>query len=167
MKKLTSEEFRSNPMFLRNQFKTEGTFDIPIITNQKIDLSKISLIGYDQTKPDDKENKEGFVHFFLNYYKFEVIWNDPEPRLKKLIQYKGVLTPQFSTYYTMPASLQIYNTFHSRWCGICKLREQKLEQNGIIILRNCRKLIKTENLFHTVNMMLTTKFQDHSETQNV
>lgn len=53
----------------------------------------------------------------MDDYKFEVVWNDPEPRLEKLSQYKGVLSPQFSAYYTMPVSLQIYNTFRSRWCG--------------------------------------------------
>jgi hypothetical protein len=53
----------------------------------------------------------------LDDYKFEVVWNDPEPRLEKLSQYKGALSPQFSAYYTMPVSLQIYNTFRSRWCG--------------------------------------------------
>lgn len=45
------------------------------------------------------------------------MWNDPEPRLIKLNQYRGVLSPQFSVYYTMPTSLQIFNTFRSRWCG--------------------------------------------------
>ena len=71
----------------------------------------------DKTKSGDKAGANSFVHFFLDDYKFEVIWNDPEPRLEKLSQYRGVLSPQFSTYYTMPVRLQIYNTFRSRWCG--------------------------------------------------
>ena len=36
MKKMNSEEFRNRPMFLRNQFKSDGIFEIPIIENQKI-----------------------------------------------------------------------------------------------------------------------------------
>lgn len=114
---MTSEEFRNNPMFLRNQFKSDGTFEMPIIKAQKITLKDVSLIGYDQIKLNDNKNKDSYVHFFLDDYKFEVIWNDPEPRLNKLRQYKGVLAPQFSTYYTMPIAMQIYNTFRSRWCG--------------------------------------------------
>lgn len=114
---VTSEEFRNSPMFLRNQFKSEGVFEMPVIHRQNLDLEDIKLIGYDQTKPGDKANAQSFVHFFLDDYKFEVIWNDPNPRLEKLSQYKGVLSPQFSTYYTMPLSVQIYNTFRSRWCG--------------------------------------------------
>ena len=117
MKNLKSEEFRNNPLFLRNQFRSDGVFEMPIIRRQDIDLKNIKLIGYDQTKPNDKVNAQSFVHFFLDDYKFEVIWNDPEPRLPKLSQYKGILSPQFSTYYTMPVSVQIHNTFRSRWCG--------------------------------------------------
>ena len=103
VKKLTSEDFRSNPLFLRNQFESEGIFGMPIIRRQNIDLKDIKLIGYDQTKPNDKANMQSFVHFFLDDYKFEVIWNDPEPRLGKLSQYKGVLSPPFSTFYTSQA----------------------------------------------------------------
>lgn len=117
MKRLTSSEHRNNPLFLRNQFHGEGVFELPMIRRQKIGLKDIKLIGYDKTKPDDTANAQRFVHFFQDDYKFEVLWNDPEPRLKKLSQYKGILTPQFSTFYTMPVSLQIYNTFRSRWCG--------------------------------------------------
>ena len=111
---MTSEEFRNNPLFLRNQFESDGNFDMPIIRKQYVDLSNVRLIGYDQTKRDDTANTNKFVHFFLDDYKFQVIWNDPQPRLQKLSQYKGVLSPQFSTYYTMPTTLQIYNTFRSR-----------------------------------------------------
>ncbi len=68
------------------------------------------------------------MHFFLDDYKFEVMWNDPEPRLEKLRQYKGVLSPQFSTYYTMPTALQLYNTFRSRWCGAY------LQSKGITVI---------------------------------
>ena len=115
-------------MFLRNQFGTNGIFDFPVIKKQEVDLQNISLIGYDQTKPNDKKGKNSFVHFFLDDYKFGAIWNDPEPRIQKLRNYKGVLSPQFSTYYTMPSALQIYNTFRSRWCGAY------LQANGITVI---------------------------------
>ena len=92
---MTSEEFRNNPLFLRNQFNGDGTFEMPVIKKQEIELDNVSLIGYDKTKLGDKTGNNSYVHFFLDDYKFEVIWNDPEPRLEKLSQYKGVLSPQF------------------------------------------------------------------------
>lgn len=78
--KLKSEEFRNNPLFLRNQCKSDGVFEMPIIRRQDIDLKNLKLVGYDQIKPDNKANTQSFVHFFLDNYKFEVIWYDSEPR---------------------------------------------------------------------------------------
>ena len=114
---LTSEEFRSDPLFLRNQFESDGVFDMPVIRRQNIDLGDIRLTGYDKIKPDDKVNAQSFIHFFLDDYKFETMWKSPESHLEKLSRYRGVLSPQFSAYYSMPVSVQIHNTFRSRWCG--------------------------------------------------
>ena len=45
---------------------------------EEIELENIELIGYD--KLNEKETGK-IVHFFLDDYKFESIWNDPEPRI--------------------------------------------------------------------------------------
>ena len=50
---MTSEEFRTNPMFLRNQFKGDGVFEIPKIEKEETELENIELIGYD--KLDENE----------------------------------------------------------------------------------------------------------------
>lgn len=111
---MTSEEFRTNPMFLRNQFKGDGVFEIPKIEKEEIELENIELIGYDKLNENETDK---IVHFFLDDYKFEVMWKDPEPRIEKLKQYKAVLAPNYSIYTEMPLSLKVYNTFRSRWCG--------------------------------------------------
>ena len=43
---MTSEEFRSDPLFLRNQFKHDGSLEMPIIKRQKIDIDNLKFIGY-------------------------------------------------------------------------------------------------------------------------
>ncbi|MBQ2848487.1 MAG: DUF4417 domain-containing protein [Clostridia bacterium] len=111
---MTSEEFRTNPMFLRNQFKGDGVFEIPKIEKEEIELENIELIGYDKLNENETDK---IVHFFLDDYKFEAIWNDPEPRIEKLKKYRAVLAPNYSIYTEMPLSLKVYNTFRSRWCG--------------------------------------------------
>ncbi|MVB10497.1 hypothetical protein CAFE_11870 [Caprobacter fermentans] len=111
---MTSEEFRNDSLFLRDQFLHDGVFEMPIIKKTDIPLEDLALIGY------DKLNKESFsriVHFFLDDYKFEVMWNDPEPRIERLRKYKAVLSPQFSLYTEMPLALKVYNTFRNLWCG--------------------------------------------------
>ncbi|MBR6693694.1 MAG: DUF4417 domain-containing protein [Clostridia bacterium] len=111
---MKSVEYRNNPMFLRNQFLSEGTFEMPKISCQDVSLEKIEFIGYDKLSAS-KENQ--IVHFFLDDYKFEVMWNDPLPRVERLIKCKAVLSPNFSVYTEMPIALKIFNTFRSRWCG--------------------------------------------------
>ena len=64
-----------------------------------------------------KDKRKKIVHFFLDDYKFEVLWKDPEPRIEKLKEYRAVLSPQFSMYTEMPVAVQIYQVFKSRWSG--------------------------------------------------
>lgn len=45
---MKSEEFRNNPMFLRNQFKGDGVFEIPKIEKEELKLENVELIGYDK-----------------------------------------------------------------------------------------------------------------------
>lgn len=111
---MTSLEFRNNPMFLRNQFEGEGVFGIPELRKDDISLEKIEFIGYD--KLNEKETDK-IVHFFLDDYKFEVLWKDPEPRIERLRRYRAVLAPNYSLYTEMPLALKVYNTFRSRWCA--------------------------------------------------
>lgn len=114
---MKSIDFRTDPLFLRNQFQGDGIFAMPLIKKTAFDLKKVELIGYDKTKAKDKANQNKFVHFFLDDYKFGALYNDPEPRLEKLKQYKGVFSPQFSTYTEMPLALQLFQIFRSRWAG--------------------------------------------------
>lgn len=122
---MTSIEFRNDPMFLRNQFKPDGTFEMPKIKKDKISLENIELVGYDKL---NDSNDDQIVHFFLDDYKFEVMWKDPSPRIDRLKAHKAVLSPNFSVYTEMPVAMKIYNTFRSRWCGAF------LQANGIKVI---------------------------------
>ena len=103
----------------------EGTFEMPKIKNEEVDLENIELVGYDKLS-SSKDNQ--IVHFFLDDYKFEVMWNDPLPRAQRLKSHKAVLAPNFSVYTEMPMAMKIYNTFRSRWCGAY------LQSNGVKVI---------------------------------
>ena len=111
--------YRTSPLFLRNQFKGSGEFNIPVIPKSDFseeDLENLLLIGFDRAK-NDLKNLNRMVHFFLYDYKFEKIWQHPDDYVDKLKDYKGVLSPDFSMYLKMNRTLQLYNTFRNRWCG--------------------------------------------------
>ena len=122
---MRSEDYRNDPMFLRNQFSGDGVFSLPKLKIDEIDLENVRLIGYDKL---NERQTDAIVHFFLDDYKFEVLWNDPAPRLERLQQYRAVLSPDFSMYTEMPLPLKIYNTFRSRWCGAF------LQANGVKVI---------------------------------
>ena len=111
--------YRTSPMFLRNQFKGSGAFDIPVVPKAEFfegELANVLLIGFDKAKNDNK-NPDRIVHFFLYDYKFEKIWDRPDDYVEKLKGYKGALSPDFSMYLEMNRTMQLYNTFRNRWCG--------------------------------------------------
>lgn len=59
---------------------------------------------------------QGATHFFLDDFRFEAVWNNPEESLKHL-KTKIVLSPDFSIYRDWPLALQIWNTYRNRECG--------------------------------------------------
>lgn len=117
---LENFKYRTNPMFLRNQFATKDSMGIPTIPKPKFDddsLADLRLFPFNQIVSDCGLHSSRIVHFFLYDYNFEKIWNYPEKFVKLLSKYQGVLTPDFSMYTEMPYALQVYNTFRNRWCG--------------------------------------------------
>ena len=102
---------------VRNEFLTSGFYDLPIIKKQEIDLSKIKLMNYSNTKYNDNKNKIKTIHFFIHDYRFECVYSNPVLMVEKLKQYYCLLSPDFSLYTDMPLLLQMYNTFKNRWCG--------------------------------------------------
>ncbi len=102
---------------IRNEFETEGKYQIPLIRKQDIDLNTINLIGYSDTKRDDKENAYKTVHLFTYDQLFDKVYENAADLAKKLRQYYALLSPDFSMFTDMPKALQIYSVFKNRWCG--------------------------------------------------
>lgn len=99
----------------------EGFYQMPIITRTYAKPSE--LIGFNYVKTNKKKEGQG-VHFFIDDYQFERIWNDPDKYVDMLVPYECVLTPDFSLYTEMPMAMKIWNVYRSRLIG------QILQQNG-------------------------------------
>lgn len=113
-------KYRTDPLFLRNQFYGIGKYGMPLIPkfeSREGDFEDLRLIGFDVAKTEKDEHFDRMVHFFLYDYKFECFWGKPENYIGKLKKYKAVLAPDFSMYIEMANPLKIYNTFRNRWCG--------------------------------------------------
>ena len=68
---------------------------------------------------------DSFVCFYEDDYKFDGtragIWADPKRAMDILSHFRGIISPDFSTYQDFPEPLKTYNTFRMRafgyWAG--------------------------------------------------
>lgn len=115
---MTSKNFRSKQTFLRNEFDAQGKWNIPIVQKCEFDVSTVNLISYSDTKSNeiDKHRQKG-VHFYIDDYRMEGLYRNPEKYVDRLRQYRFIITPDYSLYRDMPLAIQLMNIFKSRWCG--------------------------------------------------
>ena len=115
---MTSNKMRENPFFMRNSFDSDGRWGLPLIKKQDINTNNIGLIACSDTKPNDtKENRKLGVHFLVDDYRFNGIYDNPEKTLKKYSQYRFLLSPDYSTYADMNLWKQLENVAKNRWVG--------------------------------------------------
>ena len=124
MKEKTEYEIqkeKNKQKLVRNEFlyhgNSAGKFEFPIVKKQNIDIEKIKLLSYVDTKVNDENNKDKTIHFFTYDWKFEKVYENAEQELEKLSQYYCLFSPDFSMFTNMPLALQIANVFKNRWCA--------------------------------------------------
>ena len=73
------------------------------------------LIGFNYAK--SSKTFETGIHFYVDDYQFERVWNYPEKYVDVLAQYQCILSPDFSLYMDMPMPMKIWNIYRSRQIG--------------------------------------------------
>lgn len=104
--------------------KSEGFYQMP--TLHGCNVIPGNLIGFNYAKTS-KDHESG-VHFYVDDYQFERIWNDPLTNIDRLKPFSCVLTPDFSLYLDMPIAMQIWNVYRSRLIG------QMMEREGLNVI---------------------------------
>ena len=104
--------------------RTEGFYQIPVI-EKEVHIPK-GLMGFNYALTSGDISKG--IHFYVDDYQFERIWNDPHKYIDVLREYDCVLTPDFSLYLDMPISMKIWNVFRSRLIG------QMMQDSGLIVI---------------------------------
>lgn len=110
-------------------FQEENTWNIPKIKGIKKIDKNIEFIGFNYAKTFEKKNKTKFgVHFFLDDYQFDRIWNQPDKYINLLAKFKYVLSPDFSMYTDYPKAMQLWKHYQKHWVGAY------LEKHGIKVI---------------------------------
>lgn len=122
-----NERERTNNAYnldLFNPYYCDGKYQMPIIENDK-HIPK-ELMGFNYAKSSEDKNKG--IHFFLDDYQFERLWNSPEDYVELLSEYDCIFSPDFSLYMDMPFAMKIWNVYRSRLIG------QFYQQQGINVI---------------------------------
>lgn len=100
---------------LRAIFSGDSELGIPRLPAR--DVLPATLINYNARNRLGQPQSGDCVHFFLDDYRFETMWTQPERSLARVIRVGMSLTPDFSLYPEMPRIVQMWNIYRSRWCG--------------------------------------------------
>lgn len=84
---------------------------IPIIKGT--DYYPKQFISFNYVLSTKNRNDFG-VHFYIDDYQFERIWNNPTKYTKILKQFNCLIGPDFSMYKNFPKPLQIFNLYKQR-----------------------------------------------------
>jgi len=107
-----------------NPLNAEGKWNMPIIHKSTYVPDRLVGFNYVLNKAED----DCTIHFYLDDYQFERIWNRPDLYIEKLKRFNAVLTPDFSLYMDMPMAMKIWNIYRSRLIG------QMMQNEGIEVI---------------------------------
>jgi len=107
-----------------------GPYEIP-----RIDLCTEvpeKLIPFSEASACGKPERNAWVHFYEDDYRFARMWHAPERYLDRLARFSGVICPDFSVYRNMPVAQKIANTYRNQLLGAW------MQATGIHVIANVR-----------------------------
>ena len=97
------------------QFNGVGKYGIPKIRGvTEVENLKWIPFNYALSCKDPQSNG---VHFFVDDYQFERVWNNINKYIEVLEKFKAVMTPDFSMFTVNPLALQIYQHYRKHFVG--------------------------------------------------
>lgn len=87
-----------------------------------------SLVSFNASLTAKDHNQ--CVHFFIDDYQFERIWNLPDRYVECLRQFQCVIAPDFSQYTDMPYPQRMWNNYRGKFIGAW------LQSQGVTVIPN-------------------------------
>lgn len=118
--------------YLVREAEFEGKWEIPIIQNENIEISK-DIIPYEKmNKVNTESKKDIFIHFYMHDKRFRELIIYTKKYLNIFRKYGGLVSPDCSLYVDMPLCLQLSNVYMNRAVGAY------MQNNGIKVIPNVR-----------------------------
>ena len=104
---------RQYNLHLLDPYSLDGFYQMPIISNDNYVPDHMIGFNYAKTSTD----MDATIHFFVDDYQFERLWNAPEQYNDVLKKFEAVLSPDFSLYMNMPLAMKVWSIYRSRFLG--------------------------------------------------
>lgn len=111
----SSRSRRSYENLERRIFDGIGVYGIPQFEPTHYE-GEYEFIPFNYAKSCKDRAKKG-IHFFIDDYQFNRLWNDIDRYVDMLSQFQYVMSPDFSTYTDFPKVMQLYNHYRKHWIG--------------------------------------------------
>lgn len=109
--------------------KLTGNYNSPVIRATQSIPTK--LIGFNNAL-SCKNPQDYYIHFYIDDYQFERVWNQPTKYINLLKKFAGVIGPDFSSYTDLSMCQRIWNNFRNK---VLTAYWQKL---GVNVIPNAR-----------------------------
>lgn len=104
-------------LHLNDPFPSRSDWGIPQLARLTAAHLPDTLVAYGYRARPKEPLSSPATHFFLDDYRFEIVWRKPKKGLQFVQKYPFVLTPDFSLYRDWPLAAQLWNVYRNRWCG--------------------------------------------------
>lgn len=101
---------------LRAIWPSGGEYDMPIIQGTEFEPSMLAAWNLPAQREKAAE-EDGAIHFFLDDYRFESVWRNPDKYFPRIQLVGAALTPDYSIYAGSPIPTQIWQIYRQRWLG--------------------------------------------------
>jgi hypothetical protein len=110
------KQSRSLDNFFRANFAADNEWGIPEIQKTDVDLTGAKWVSFGE-KAAIKDPANTVLHFYIDDYKFNIVWDAPHRYINLFRQCRAVVTPDFSNYNDMPKAQHLWNHYRRQWVG--------------------------------------------------
>lgn len=98
-------------MHLCESVRRFGAYGLPAVDAYEGAVPR-RFIGFNRALTS--QDYDAGVHFFIDDYQFERVWNTPEKYVPLLRRFRCVIAPDFSLYVDLPPAVNFWNIYRNR-----------------------------------------------------
>lgn len=98
--------------YLLHDAEYAGELEMPVLKGQRARPNE--LVPFSKAMAKSFTNRDCWICFYEHDIKFMRLWRHPEKYLPKMLEFNGIISPDFSMYRNMPAIMQYWSCFMGR-----------------------------------------------------